>query len=195
MDCGVMLFDRSKWLKKCWGKKTPRAKEDVKYVRAMARVVQWCAKNRVIVDFEHLTDVYGFYDRDDCGQHVIKVDLSMKPQFQYYVLLHECGHYLIDKKRPLDHLLHGYISTNSDEPLLRECDILEEEMHAWLRGRRLAGRLRLPLEPKTFEFVKVRSLVADVRHLNGLCFGALSDDTNALSRSRSFSPRGCARPE
>ena len=76
---------------------------------------------------------------------------------QLFMLLHECGHYLIGYPESHERFGHGYPASDPGEKrqFLHRVDVVDEEMEAWHRGRRLASRLKIKID--LVEYNKLRA--------------------------------------
>jgi hypothetical protein len=77
----------------------------------------------------------------------VRIDQRLAPRSQLYMALHECGHVLIGEHRKTP----------------RPIDQLAEEIEAWNRGRKLARRLRIPVDAHAWRSLRNRCLVSYAR--------------------------------
>jgi hypothetical protein len=113
-------------------------------MRALDKVVAWARARGVTVRFDGRT----MRDSEwDPGTRVITIGHCGK-RSQLYVLLHECGHFLIGATGPRH---SGRVGS------------IEEEIIAWRRGRSLARRLRIRVDSPAFARLRSRCLATYVR--------------------------------
>ena len=130
--------------------------DDVKYILAINDVVNWCKARSLKVKFCRMNDRSG----GSCclASRLITVTSRASLKYQLHVLLHECGHYLIEQ--------HG-INGKFDDPrqgrdlsevtsLNDKLDIIYVELEAWHRGWKLALRIGAlaPEDKATFDGLK-----------------------------------------
>ena len=82
-----------------------------------------------------------------------------------YILLHECGHILINDRRD-DRI---YSLSNDTEAVIgksvskkRRVAVLTEEIEAWRRGERLAKRLAIKINEEKFDKIKTDAIISYV---------------------------------
>jgi hypothetical protein len=115
----------------------------------LKRVIEWCEARQLEVVFAKKSG--GLYDH---LKKKIRINGHARPDMQLYMLLHECGHHLIDSKQTGERLFsQGY---SADDPNVRRTathriDIVAEELEAWHRGSRLASRLKIKLDKVAFD--------------------------------------------
>ncbi len=125
---------------------------DSKVVADIAKVVCWCQRQKVYVEFyaphptmqEH-TPMGALFTEDKTI--VINSHFSLRKQL--YVLLHECGHYLVNHH---NHVLRfKQCRTNNDaRALVHRVGEVDEEFEAWHLGKTLAKKLNIVLDDKHF---------------------------------------------
>lgn len=157
-------FDLQQWTRKAWTLKRGSLFGRLKAVEGIKRVVTWAKKRGFKVDFRPCGGEYGlcFYDNRE-----IIVDPRLSLETQLYVLLHECGHALIDSGQHLrltwprgyDAAENGY----SDKGYRHMLAIVVEEIEAWNRGKKLASRLKLDLNEKAFELIRDKLLKSHIQ--------------------------------
>lgn len=145
-----MEFDASRLRKRA---KTAR---DKKLVRQICNVVSWAQDRGLSVCFTK-ENSYSF------GMKInVKRTLSMSSTL--FSLLHECGHFLVGDKN--DRFALGYLEvggTSSRKYAPHRIAVLDEELEAWERGRKLARRLGIKLDKRRFEIVKAHHVVTYCR--------------------------------
>lgn len=82
-----------------------------------------------------------------------------------YILLHECGHILIDSCRR-DRI---YSLSRNTEAVIgnrvskkRRVAVISEEVEAWKRGERLAKKLQIPVNEEKFDKIRADAIMSYV---------------------------------
>ena len=92
----------------------------------------------------------------------IRINPKQTAEKQLYILLHECGHLLIDDKSETTELRfkNGYYVNDErvKKKFIYRCTVLEEEFEAWHRGRKLATKLGVKINDETFNTLKAKFL-------------------------------------
>jgi hypothetical protein len=162
-------FDPKLWKSRSWarleravaaGTKDVSAAErswfhDVVAVNDMCRIVAWCDKRRIDVEFSSCMD--GSYLDDSRS---ISVSCNMRPLKQEVILIHECGHALAYDARA--RLKKRHIEPDGSTFVSR-LTWFEEELDAWNRGWRLSRRLKLNITRETFDEVRTECLKSYVK--------------------------------
>ena len=99
------------------------------------QVTYWASDKNYIVLFEKDGD-----DSVDCCSKIISIKSTNILETQLYVLLHECGHVLIDENKSVFDFKGVYCSFGEKSKTHKAFRIIEE-VEAWKRGRVLADRL------------------------------------------------------
>lgn len=146
---------------------TPRMAVNKRWQRHFEKLVDWVESKGFAVVCETDTE-----DRIEFETKTIYINSRNWAECRYYTLLHECGHLLIDKRVnsfaknipcPL------YAVAGSDRRTTKtdayKVSLVAEEIDAWRRGRRLAGRLDLPVNRKKFDEEMARSLMSYIEHV------------------------------
>lgn len=139
-----------------------RLKDDLGFLKGLEEVVSWCAVRRISVNFSKgLAGVYNGEDR------TIHINSRQSVEKQLYVLLHECGHLLIDDKSESTEFRfkNGYHTPHKDvkRKFIYKCTILEEEFEAWHRGRKLATKLGININDDVFSEIKASFIKSYMR--------------------------------
>lgn len=114
-------------------------------MRALDKVVAWCARRGVSVVFDNRPAM-----DSEWAPLLKRITIGRgSPRTRLYMLLHECGHALIDSGQ-------GYLAHFTPES--ERLDIVAEEIEAWNRGRRLAYRLGLRIDAAAFRRLRKRCL-------------------------------------
>lgn len=134
----------------------------VEYVAidAMAKVVEWVRARGYDVVFTG--GEAGAYN-----PKLNRIELSgrLSTERQLHVLLHECGHFLIEgigdsrsKKYP-----NGYARIDEKiegRDVIHKIDVIAEEFDAWHRGLRLAERLQIYIDTDAFNKTRAKMLMS-----------------------------------
>jgi hypothetical protein len=135
-------FTRSETLQK-------RRAEEAKAAQGITRLVRWFADR----GFEA---VFGRNFRDEIFYDLKRVKICSRPSLQSQLigLLHEAGHLLLfrDEKAYTERFGRGWPKAKSGnarvlKSAVHRVQLFEEELEAWNRGRSLASRLRLTVNP------------------------------------------------
>jgi len=130
------------------GKATRQHKRDLRFILGVAAFIDWSKKQGYTVTFGR-TDSGGEIDSD---AKTILICSHLSPENQVYNLAHECGHLLIGDRPKDERFGMGYNTDNADErkTLVHRIDVVDEELEAWDRGRKLARRLGIRIDSKRF---------------------------------------------
>lgn len=134
-----------------------RLKRDVSSINKLHRLITWCSSKKINVFFDRRRNGGG-YDEET---KTICCNSQMRPDVQLYLLLHECGHHLIESRPRLDKF--ELIAAADDDPIIKRTlahrvDIVGEELEAWHRGKQLATRLRIKINKKEYDRVRAKFL-------------------------------------
>jgi hypothetical protein len=122
-------------------------------ITGLSKLIDWCNERSLVVGFTRGING-GTYDPET---NVIEVVGNARPETQLHFLLHECGHYLVDKcgdKR----IRRAAAAIEGARSLVGKVDIINEEFEAWNRGRKLAKRQRISINNANFEVQRARAL-------------------------------------
>ena len=101
----------------------------------------------------------GLYNNEE---KTIYINSRQSIEKQLYILLHECGHLLIDdRSETTEHRFkNGYYANDASvkRRFIHRCTILEEEFEAWHRGRKLAIKLGIKVNDDSFSDLKAKFL-------------------------------------
>jgi len=133
-------------------------KRELSYIEKIKHVVAWCESKNIEVIFSKEGSYYSETQK-------IHINQRLKPETQLYVLLHECGHHLIGYKERHERYGMGYTVEDASikRSLIHRIDVLDEELEAWHRGRKLAGRLCISIDKKQFDRVRAKMVKTYVR--------------------------------
>lgn len=147
----VASFDKSAWIDRAWRKKksVARLRSDIRGIRGLESVVRWCEERGLEVEFKRVSG--GEYDPENSR---ILVSSAAKPETQLFILLHECGHHLFESSATA----RAQVAQDARKgSIAYTVNHLAEEFEAWARARKLADRLKVPLD-ESFERYRVRCL-------------------------------------
>lgn len=90
----------------------------------------------------------------------IEISKALSKEEQIFILLHECGHILLRQKEHVYENMFPIQSTISPNKSYKKrsrkykIEILQEEILAWNRGKKLAKRLGIKINNKKWERIK-----------------------------------------
>ena len=163
-------FDEKLWKQRAWDKhckairsgKDPKSatlrwSEDVRYATGLRSVVGWCDARGLKVTFSRKGGgIYYPVRKEIC------ISSQASPKTQLYLLLHECGHHLINPDNKFGRYSKGYDSSDPEvtKTVHHRLDVLEEEFEAWHRGWKLACRLKVmePEEKEEYDKLRIKML-------------------------------------
>ena len=126
-------------------------------ITALERLISWCNDRSIGVRFCKAAGA-----EYDSSTRCIKINCHLLPEKQLYILLHECGHYLIGDKEKHERFGMGYPQHNAGPAIKRtfhhRCDIVDEELEAWHRGWKLGKRLGLRVDKSEFDRLRTSLL-------------------------------------
>jgi hypothetical protein len=125
-----------------------RLKRDTRFINGLSVIIEWCQKQGYAVTFGK-TPNGGILDT---ANKSIQINCHLTPENQVYNLAHECGHILIGTREKDQRFGMGYTADepNEKKTLVHRIDVVDEEFEAWERGRKLAGRLGVRIDKKSF---------------------------------------------
>lgn len=136
---------------------TKKWKEDLRFIRALSKTIDWCTEHRVTVEFSGRSS--GSYDP---ATGTVTVNHKSSPMNQLFVLLHELGHFMVACTEKGQRFSKGYRNVNPKliGSNVNRLDILDEEFEAWGRGWSLGEHLNIlkKEDRKTFDRIRVNSL-------------------------------------
>jgi predicted membrane chloride channel (bestrophin family) len=127
---------------------TERQARDNRSIDHLATVIAWCAKRGLSVEF--VRSEVGMYDPNE---KMIHISGRSSPENQLFLLLHECGHVLVEKNGSSHYQLTSEDRSFGDRVLQ-----VAEEIEAWRRGLKLAHRLKIRLDEDAYERMQLSSL-------------------------------------
>ena len=103
-------------------------------------LVTWTHTKGYIVEFVKQGDD-AIYD----DTKIIEINLSNNKEKQFYRLVHECGHILINDDNGIFGQKKSFNNLKKDTSAFKTARVIEE-IEAWKRGFHLAKRLNLPID-------------------------------------------------
>jgi hypothetical protein len=128
---------------------------DITAIGHLQILVDWCNVRGIKVNFCRREGGI-FYQKNK----LIKISARLSHEQQFFILLHECGHYLIGGKEKHERFGMGYsqVGVVSSKRFHHRVDIVDEELEAWYRGFKLARRLKLLINKERFDKTRVKML-------------------------------------
>lgn len=119
------------------------------------RVTKYCEENGIIAIFQK-----GAENHYDSEKNTIIINSNMTPFNQLAILLHEIGHWLIDKKGYKHRFSYGYANPPKHKNVRHKIDIIDEEFTAWAKAWSLGIKLRAisPAHKPAWDDIKNRLL-------------------------------------
>ena len=128
---------------------------------SIATLVVWLDTKGYYVDFDKSGD-----DSVDTENKIVSINSTRKKETQLYILLHECGHVLIDR----NDTIVGYRETQekySERTNIHKVFVVMEEVEAWKRGRMLASRLGIKIDEEKWDLDLSRALNKYIKWASG----------------------------
>lgn len=121
------------------------------HINQIANVIRWCHKNRwEVVLYDHIVDKNESEAIADLAYKTIHLfPNGIEPWKVLYILLHECGHVLINKK-----FNKRYYYNDLSKSFSHLSKMLDEEYEAWDRGLKLAKRFKIKINEKKWDNYK-----------------------------------------
>ncbi len=137
-----------------------RRARDLKAIDGIAIVVDWCTNKGLNVTFDNKDQ--GSYNSDT---KTVRCNSRSRPETQLFLLLHECGHFLIGDN---SHEKFSLVEEAENNPtvkrmLAHRVDIISEELEAWHRGRTLARRLKIKIKKQEWDKFRARCLKSYIK--------------------------------
>jgi len=89
----------------------------------------------------------------------IVVRKDRRPEITFYIMLHEIGHMMLCQNRNMyNERYNAVYGSFSRASMTHKIKLVEEELDAWKIGFKLAKRLKLHVNQRKFESVKVRCI-------------------------------------
>lgn len=174
-------FDKQLWIERACSRLRRSSRRGVNQERKQLAQAQWLSditaiqQLEVLVDWCHQKGIRISFEKKEGATYYtaekrVSVAGRMSPEKQLCMLLHECGHHLIGFVDGDDRFGMGYPHVGDDDvntTFHHRLSCLEEEMEAWHRGWKLAGRLKLNLQRDVFDRVRLECLRSYVKWANG----------------------------
>jgi hypothetical protein len=174
----MAAFDRDKWLeraqrryRKALDAKRPHARKayntDKHFIDCLHVVVEWARQHGLTVLFNREVGGDSGGGKWIADERIIEVSPCSLPEYQFYTVLHEAGHYLLQgtgspRKSYVERYGEGYTKAGNNHALEKKIEhrlaVLDEEFEAWHRGRKLADRLKLEIDEAKYTSVRNRML-------------------------------------
>lgn len=163
-------FDSELWRSRAWARhqralassKVQKSSANAKYERDLAAIsglttlVTWCVEHGLQVEFKKIDA--GEFDPEE---KLIKISSRLSPERQLFFLLHESGHFLIGDKKKHQRFGMGWPQIGRSKikrTFHHRIDVVDEELEAWFRGRKLSKRLKLRINLKRFDAFRTEAL-------------------------------------
>lgn len=131
---------------------------DLRAVKDLGRVVAWCESRKYVVVFDR-----GFSGEIDPNTKRVRVNGRMRPERQLYTLLHECGHMLIGFPEKGQRYSKGYSNPGASRTFVHRVDVVDEELEAWHRGKKLGGRLGVEIDEDAFDRLRAACIKTQLK--------------------------------
>jgi len=131
---------------------------EISMINGLKVLVEWCASKKIEVLFTNRKYGGGYVEENK----IIYINSKQSLEKQLFILLHECGHLLIDNNADNAEFRFKYGYPTSDPNIKRKfvyrCTVIEEEFEAWHRGRKLATKLGIEIDDEKFSIIKAYML-------------------------------------
>ena len=134
-----------------------------KIEESFQKVAKWAQIKGFMIVFEH--NGHNNISFDDM---IITINTSEGPETRLFSLLHECGHVLVCQdfqryKEAFPGVWEGTIDKRKSRSKHYRVSLVEEEMLAWRRGRKLAKRLNIAIDEEKWNKHKADCLYTYLR--------------------------------
>jgi len=123
--------------------------------QALGTVIYWLQSKGYFVDFARDGD-----DSVDREAKIVSINSTRSLETQLYTLLHECGHVLVSES---DNIVNGaeeVLGKYGEKTKIYKTFTVIEEVEAWKRGLKLAGRLHVPVDKKKWNRDVARAITS-----------------------------------
>jgi len=123
--------------------------------QALGTVIYWLQSKGYFVDFARNGD-----DSVDREAKIVSINSTRSLETQLYTLLHECGHVLVSES---DNIVNGaeeVLGKYGEKTKIYKTFTVIEEVEAWKRGLKLAGRLHVPVDKKKWNRDVARAITS-----------------------------------
>ena len=118
----------------------------------IAILVEWLDRKGYFVDFDKKGD-----DSVDCSNKIVSINNTRTKETQLYILLHECGHILIDNNESV--VKYKDVQERfAERTAINKVFTVMEEAEAWKRGKLLAKRLGIHIDEEKWNKDITRAL-------------------------------------
>lgn len=110
-------------------------------IDAIATVANWLNSRGISLKFKKRTGAAFYFD-----SKTVVASSTLRPDAALVYILHECGHVLIGNEGASDRYAMGYPKQHDpkhNRSFQHRMAVLDEEMEAWHRGKKLAKRLKI----------------------------------------------------
>lgn len=156
-------FDKQAWKDRAWARcvkagQTVEAEDrfhaSAGAIDGIARLVEWAGQRGLKIEFD---------PHEDGGAlegNVISINSRLSVEKQLCYLVHECGHHLIGIHEKHQRFGAGYgdETPGVTRTLKHRIAVVEEELEAWHRGRKLAKRLKLRVDEGMLDRIRIASI-------------------------------------
>lgn len=126
-------------------------------INGLAAVIDWCSSRQINVVFGKRPNGL-FESGDEETRPQITINGRLSPELQLFVLLHECGHFLVGDRKPNQRYGRGWHAQDgpAKRTLVHRIDVVDEELEAWHRGLKLAKRLKIAVNIERYNQARAR---------------------------------------
>jgi hypothetical protein len=176
-------FDIVKWKQRVTQKHSSEPtdlSQKLKQVESLGDLISWCEARGLTVRFVRKSG--GTYLGE---KKLVTLASRADVETQLYLLLHECGHFLIGGRDKTERFGMGY--SMEDEPgikrkFVHKIDVVDEEFEAWHRGLKLGTRLGLCVDKERYDVIRCKYLRTYLKWaLNVDGFGREDDDEQEVN--------------
>lgn len=96
-------------------------------------------------------------DEVDLETSVITINTRHPPEIQYYILLHEIGHFLLEEEGRLEDQFK-FVQYEKRRNVLYRVNWVEMELAAWDRGLKFAKDNRYPVDEDYYRYIRSRNV-------------------------------------
>ncbi len=123
--------------------------------QALGTVIYWLQSKGYFVDFARDGD-----DSVDREAKIVSINSTRSLETQLYTLLHECGHVLVSESDSIVNGAEEVLSKYGENTKIYKTFTVIEEVEAWKRGLKLAGRLHVPVDKKKWNRDVARAITS-----------------------------------
>ena len=107
---------------------------------AISTIIYWLESRGYYIEFDRKGD-----DSVDREAKIVSINTTRSEETQLYILLHECGHILVAESDTVVNGIEEVLNKYSEKTKIHKVFTVIEEVEAWKRGLKLAGRLGVPV--------------------------------------------------